>query len=87
MDTSASFALWVSSRKAYCSVLPFSRTYLRALLRMTLIRPKIAAPDLLLLICKSVYMKTLFNHSFEDRNGGLKFMGLNLVLTAVLLAH
>lgn len=84
MDTSASFALWVSSRKAYCSVLPFSRTYLRALLRMTLIRPKIAAPDLLLLICKSAYMKTLFNHSFEDR---LRMMGLNLVLTAVLLAH
>lgn len=84
MDTSASFALWVSSRKAYCLVLPFSRTYLRALLRMTLIRPKIAAPDLLLLICKSVYMKTLFNHSFEGR---LRMMGLNLVLTAVLLAH
>lgn len=84
MDTSASFALWVSSRKAYCSVLPFSRTYLQALLRMTLIRPKTAAADLLLLICKSVYMKTLFNHSFEGR---LRMMGLNLVLAAVLLAH
>lgn len=41
-------------------------------------------PDLLLLICKSVYMKTLFNHSFE---GKLSMMGLNLVLPAVLFAH
>ena len=84
MDTSANFAMWVSSRKAYCLVLPFSRTYLQALLQMMLIHPKTAVPDLLLLICKSVYMKTLFNHSFE---GKLSMMGLNLVLPAVLFAH
>lgn len=84
VDTSASFATWVSSRKAYCLVLPSSRTYLQALLRMMLIHPKTAMTDLLLLICKCVYMKTLFNHCFE---GKLSMMALNLVLYAVLFAH
>lgn len=84
MGISASFAIWLSSRKAYCFVLPFSSTYLQALLQMMLIHPKTAMPDLILVIYKSVYMKTLFNHSFE---GKLSMMGLNLVLPAVLFAH
>lgn len=56
VGTPASFAVWVSSRKAHCLVLPFSRTYWQALLQMMLIHPKAAVPDLLLLICKSVYI-------------------------------
>lgn len=46
--------------------------------------PETATLDLLLLICKSVHMKILFNHSFE---GKLSIMGLNWVLPAVLFAH
>lgn len=84
VSTHASFAVWVSSRKAHCLVLPFSRAYWQALLRMMLIHPKTAVPDLLLWICKSVYMKTSFNHSFV---GKLSMMSLNLVLPAVLFAH
>lgn len=62
----------------------FPKYIWKLLLWMMLIHPKIAMPYLLLYICKSVYMKTLFNHGFESE---LNMMGFNLVLPAVLFAH
>lgn len=62
----------------------FLKYICKLLLWMMLIHPKITVPYLLLYMCKSVYMKTLFNHSFESK---LSMMGLNLVLTAVLFAY
>ena len=37
LDSSASFSVWISSGKAYCLVLPFSRNHLPALLQVMLI--------------------------------------------------
>lgn len=62
----------------------FPKYICKLLLWTMLIHPKPAMPCLLLYICKSLYMNTLFNHSFESKLG---MMGLNLVLPAVLFAH
>lgn len=83
MNTGASFAMWVRSRNAIAWCCHFPK-YIWKLLWIILIHPKIAMPYLLLYICKSVYMKTLFSHSFESK---LSMMGLNLVLPAVLYAY